>query len=97
MQVFTGFDISPTVLCGYLSDMNFSRQKMKVIAKQRDEEVRSVYRSDVSLYTSHMLVFIDETGSDRRDSLRRYGCNLKGQTPKSFKMGKISGHWHYDP
>ncbi len=30
MHVFTDFDISPTVLCGYLSDMNFSGQKMKV-------------------------------------------------------------------
>ena len=84
--VFTGFEISPTVLCGYLRDMNFSRQKMKIIAKQRDEEIRSTFRSDVSLYKAHMLVFIDEAGSDRRDSLRRYGYNLRGQTPRSFKM-----------
>ena len=30
---------------------------MKIIAKQRDEEIRSTFRSDVSL---------DEAGSDRR-------------------------------
>ena len=70
VEELTGFDISPCVICGYLKDVNFSRQN---IAQQRDEELRTTYRSDVSLYNSSMLVFIDETGTDRRDSLRRYG------------------------
>lgn len=33
-----------------------------------------------------MLVFIDETGTDRRDSLRRYGYSLRGKTPRSSKL-----------
>jgi transposase len=86
VQCYTGFDVSPSLLCGYLKDMNFSRQRMKIVAKQRDEELRCIYRSDVSLYERHMLVFVDETGADRRDSLRKYGYSVRGKTPKSFKM-----------
>lgn len=32
----TGYDISPTALCGYFKEMNFSR---KMMAKQRDEQL----------------------------------------------------------
>lgn len=83
---YTGFDISAKLICGYLKEMNFSRQKMQIIAKQRDEQLRSGFRDDVSLYEPHMLVFIDETGTDRRDSIRRYGYSLRGKPSKSCKM-----------
>ena len=82
----TGFKISPSLLCCFLKDMNFSRQKMKIVAKQRDELLRSMFVSDASVYEAHMLVFIDESGTDRRDSLRKYGYSLRGKTPKSSKM-----------
>ena len=57
-----------------------------MIAKQRDEEIRSRYRDDVLVYEPLMLVFIDETGTDRRDSLRKYGYSLRGVAPKSCRM-----------
>lgn len=83
VNMYTGFDVSPSLLCGFLKDTNFSRQRMKMIA---DGALRSSFRSDTSLYKHHMLVFIDETGTDRRDSLRKYGYSLRGSTPKSCKM-----------
>ena len=87
VQRLTGFEVShPTALCGYLKETNFSRQKMKLVAKQRDEDLRSAYKLDVSIYSPSMLVFIDETGTDKRDYLRRYGYSLRGKTPSSFKM-----------
>ena len=42
---------------------------MQLVALQRDEHLRATYKIDVSLYS---LIFIDETGCDRRDSLRRH-------------------------
>ena len=87
VQRLTGFEVShPTALCGYLKETNFSRQKMKLVAKQRDEDLRSAYKLDVSIYSPSMLVFIDETGTDKRDCLRRYRYSLRGKTPSSFKM-----------
>ena len=33
-----------------------------------------------------MLVFIGETGTDRRDAMRRFGCSLRGQPAKTHKL-----------
>ena len=33
-----------------------------------------------------MLVFVDEMGTDCRDSLRRYGYSIRGRTPQSCKV-----------
>ena len=33
----------------------------------------------MSIYDPAMLIFIDETGSDRRASIRRYGYSLRGK------------------
>ena len=35
------------------------------------------------MYNVNMLVFADETGKDARDSIRRYGYAVQGQTPQS--------------
>lgn len=83
---YTGLNLSAGLLCGYLKEMNFCRKRMQIIAKQRDEKLRRIYREDVSLYQQHMLIFIDETGTDRRDSLRKHGYSLRGIPPKSHRM-----------
>lgn len=38
---------------------------------------------DVSVYTTDMLVFIDETGTDRRNTVRNYGYSLRGKPLKN--------------
>ena len=40
----------------------------------------------MSLYDPEMLVFLDETGSDRRTYLRRYGYALKGSRATTEKL-----------
>ena len=52
---------------------------MQLIAQQRDEPLRATFAIDVSLYTDDLLVFIDETGCDRRDALRKHGYGLQGK------------------
>ena len=49
IQNYTGFEISASVICEYLKEMNFSRQCMRVIAKQRDEKLRKDFLVDISL------------------------------------------------
>jgi hypothetical protein len=39
---------------------------------------------DVSLYTPEMLIFLDETGSDRRDCMD--GCSLHGKPLVSQRL-----------
>ena len=43
---------------------------MVMYASQQDSELRSRFSAEIALYPAHTLVFVDETGTDRRDSLR---------------------------
>ena len=49
---------------------------MKLVAKQRDESLKTQYIIDVSLLEPTMFIFVDETGADCRDTLRKYGYSL---------------------
>ena len=69
----TGVELSESSIC------KFSRQTMTVRATQIDENLRARFVNDVSVYNADMIIFIDETGTDRRDMLRRKGYSLRGQ------------------
>lgn len=79
-------DVSPAGLCRFLKRSNFSRKKMQLVALQRDQDLKATYAIDVYLYSYHCLVFIDETGCDRRDSLRKYGYGVRGRPLKCHKL-----------
>jgi len=59
---------------------------MKLTAIQRSEVKRAEYISEIQEFKPEMLVFIDETGSDRRNSIRKYGYGLRGLTPISYRL-----------
>ena len=41
---------------------------------------------EITVYNRDMFVFVDKTGSDRRDSLHRYGYSLRGKPARSQKL-----------
>ena len=59
---------------------------MKLAAIQRDQVLRAEFAADVSLYEPEMIIFLDETGSNRRDTLRKYGYSLRGRPITSHKI-----------
>lgn len=85
LYLCTGVELSVSCICKFLHKVGFTRQKMKLAAIGRDEALRSQFSADVSLYTSEMMIFLDETGSDRRDSLRKYGYSVRGKPILSQK------------
>ena len=40
----------------------------------------------MELYEADMLVFVDESGADRRDSLRKFGYSLRGKRTRAQKL-----------
>ena len=72
-------DVSPSTICRMLLSHGFSRKKIQHIALQRLLSQRAAYMADISLFSRNMLVWVDETGCDKRDMLRRYGYSLRGQ------------------
>ena len=79
----TGADVSLSSICKFLKKMRFTRQKLKVVAQQRDFFLRSLFVSEVSIYEPPMLIFLDETGSD---SIRKYGYSIRGKSLVSEKL-----------
>ena len=57
-----------------------------MVARQRDELTRAIYAAEVALYNPEMFIFLDETGSDRRNALRKYGYSLRGIPAVSHKL-----------
>ena len=57
-------------------------------AIQRDGFLHLQFISEVSLlnYDQDMMVFLDETGSDRRNSIRKYGYSIRGRPLISEKL-----------
>jgi len=80
--------VDVSTVCRFLRATGFTRQKMVVHAIQRSELLRSQYLLDMSIFRGHpdMLVFVDETGTDRRDCMRRFGYSLRGRPAVSRKL-----------
>ena len=79
-------ELSESAICGFLCSHGFSRQKMQMIAQQRDEVERSRYVSELTVYNPEMFIFLDETGSDRRNVHRRYAYSWRGKPARSHKL-----------
>jgi len=73
-------------ICRFLQRSGFTRQKLRITATQRDEYMRQKYISEVSIYSPEMLIFLDETGADRRNTLRRYGYSMRGKPIASHQI-----------
>jgi len=89
MQVVEyGVELSQAAISSFLffHKSGFSYQKMVLIARQRDEQLRILFAIGISLYNPEMLIFIDETGADRRNLLQRRGYSIRGQPARSHKF-----------
>lgn len=82
----TGADVSATSICRFLHRVGFFRQRIRYVALQRDEQLRSSFASDVAMYCPEMVIFLDESGSDKRDYLRKKGYSLRGKPPIAHKL-----------
>ena len=67
-----------------------SRQKMTNVALQRSDVKRTEFIAKMMQFNTDMFVFVNETGSDRRNSFRKFGYGLKGIPPVSYNL-HVSG------
>ena len=82
----TGIAVCLSTICRFLHRIGFSRQKLRIVAIQRDDFLRTQFVSDVSIYEPEMLIFLDETGSDRRNNIRKHGYSLRGKPLVSHEL-----------
>ena len=82
----SGVDLSESTICQFLYKHNFSRQRIRLVATLRDECLRQTYAGEVSMYKAHMIIFVDETGIDARDKIRKYAYGVGGKPPVAQKL-----------
>ena len=68
----TSVIVSPATICRLLKRYGFTRKKVRQIAAQRCSVLRGAFMAQCSLFTRDMFVWIDETGSDARDHVRKF-------------------------
>ena len=63
-----GVLVSVPTICRTLQQMGCTRQTMHHIAIQRSDAMRAKFKAEISVYDPDMLVWLDETGCDHRNS-----------------------------
>ena len=88
VKIESGTEVSRATICRFLQKSGFTRQKMVIEAQQRCEFLRTKYLIEMSIYTGHpeFFIFVDETGADRRDSMRKFAYSLKGKPAVATKL-----------
>ena len=86
MEEATGIQVSDSTVCRVLRKNEFTRKKVQTIAKQRSVQYRSIFRAHVLQFTPNHFVWVDETGSDARNHIRKYGYAMRGITPVYHRL-----------
>lgn len=64
-----------------LRSAHWSKKKARAIAKGRNADLRDFYLHSISSLRSYQLVYVDESGCDKRIGFRRTGWSPMGVTP----------------
>lgn len=87
LLVTTGCNVHLSTICRSLKRLGMTRQKIQYIALQRSDALRADFMANVmTVYSSSLFVWIDETGCDMRNGLRKYGYAIRGCTPRIFTL-----------
>lgn len=75
----TNVTVSASTVCRVLHKNGCSRKKLSKVAKQRSSLYREDFMAYILQYSRDFFVWTDETGTDRRDQLRKFGYSLRGE------------------
>ena len=81
-----GVTVHTSTICRALQFIGCTRQVIKHIPLQCSDEMRAKFMVEVSIYDPSMLIWIDESGCDRRHSMRTWGYGLRGIQPKDHRI-----------
>lgn len=73
--------VSLSAISRTLKAIGWTRKTCRRVAQQRDQELRNLYLRRVSFFKSEQLIFVDESGCDKKAGQRRMGWSPLGSTP----------------
>ena len=81
-----GICISPPTICRLLKSYGITRKKIRQVATQRCNLLRGAFLAQCFNFSADKYVWIDETGSDARNHIRKFGYAISGATPVSYQL-----------
>ena len=82
-------EVSASTISRTLKVEGWSKKTIRRKAKEQNADLRDKYLHELTTFASYHLVYIDESGCDRRVSFRRTGWSPIGTTP----VQKERFHW----
>jgi transposase len=76
-----GIEVSQASVSRAMASIKWSKKTTRQVAQEQNADLRSYYFHKVSQFRSYQLVFIDESGCDKRIGTRRTGWSPIGTTP----------------
>ena len=74
----TGVKVTSSTVCRMLRRIGFSRKKVVQIAKQRSVDFRAAFIAQVMGFSRECFVWVDESGSDDRNYVCKFGYSVRG-------------------
>ena len=82
----TGVTVSGSTVCRVLRRNGFTRKKVQQIAQQKYIDFRAAFMAQVLQFPRDFFVWVDETGSDERAHIQRFGYSLLGLPPVYIRL-----------
>ena len=85
LQEAFGVRVSAATICRTLKFI-CSRQVIRSVAIQQSDAMRAKFMAEISVYDPSMFIWLDESGCDRRNTLRKYGYSIRGIRPVDHRL-----------
>ena len=82
----TSTTISPSGVCRLMRRYGITRKRIRQVALQRCNALHGAYMAQCTVFSRNQFVWVDETGSDKRDHVRKYGYAIQGTTPVTRRL-----------
>ena len=82
----TDVSVSPSTVCRMMRRYGITRKCVRQVALQRCDALRGAFMAHCSPFARNQFVWVDETGSDKRDHVRRYSYSIRGTTPVTHRL-----------
>ena len=90
-------EVSISTISHTLRAEGWSKKMIRRKAKEQNADLRDKYLHELSAFASYHLVYIDESGCDRRVGLRRTGWSPVGITPVQTERFHRGDRYHILP
>ena len=82
--------VDVSTICRAIHCIGMTRQKIKHYALGGSEARRAEFWEEINHFDPSMMVWVDETGCDLRNAMKKYGYGIRGMPPQDYTL-KLSG------